>query len=70
VIDVRRPSVYSGILRCGDDLHQLGRMAEVLWPVHRDTPSLFVPPSAIATTTGGAGWGAEYYFETEGLGSC
>jgi RND family efflux transporter MFP subunit len=28
-----------------------GAYAEVLWPVHRDAPSLFVPPSAIATTT-------------------
>jgi RND family efflux transporter MFP subunit len=28
-----------------------GAYAEVQWPVHRDTPSLFVPPSAIATTT-------------------
>jgi membrane fusion protein (multidrug efflux system) len=28
-----------------------GAYAEVLWPVHRDTPSLFVPPSAIVTTT-------------------
>lgn len=28
-----------------------GAYAEVLWPVHRDAPSLFVPPTAIATTT-------------------
>ncbi|HSN26587.1 MAG TPA: efflux RND transporter periplasmic adaptor subunit [Kofleriaceae bacterium] len=28
-----------------------GAYAEVQWPVHRDAPSLFVPPSAIATTT-------------------
>jgi len=28
-----------------------GAYAEVLWRVHRDAPSLFVPPSAIATTT-------------------
>jgi len=28
-----------------------GAYAEVLWPVHREAPSLFVPPSAIATTT-------------------
>lgn len=28
-----------------------GAYAEVLWPVHRSSPSLFVPPSAIATTT-------------------
>src|SRR5262249_7901283 len=28
-----------------------GAYAEVAWPVHRDAPSLFVPPSAIATTT-------------------
>jgi len=28
-----------------------GAYAEVFWPIHRDTPSLFVPPSAIATTT-------------------
>jgi RND family efflux transporter MFP subunit len=28
-----------------------GAYAEVLWPVHRDAPSLFVPPSAIVTTT-------------------
>ena len=28
-----------------------GAYAEVLWPVHRTSPSLFVPPSAIATTT-------------------
>ncbi|MGE5183881.1 MAG: efflux RND transporter periplasmic adaptor subunit [Acidobacteriota bacterium] len=28
-----------------------GAYAEVRWPVHRDAPSLFVPPSAIATTT-------------------
>ena len=28
-----------------------GAYAEVLWPVHRDAPSIFVPASAIATTT-------------------
>ena len=28
-----------------------GAYAEVSWPVHRAAPSLFVPPSAIATTT-------------------
>jgi membrane fusion protein (multidrug efflux system) len=28
-----------------------GAYAEVLWPVHRDAPSLFVPQSAITTTT-------------------
>ena len=28
-----------------------GAYAEVQWPVHREAPSLFVPPSAIATTT-------------------
>ncbi len=28
-----------------------GAYAEVLWPVHRDAPSLFVTPTAIVTTT-------------------
>jgi RND family efflux transporter MFP subunit len=28
-----------------------GMFAEVLWPIRRDTPSLFVPPSAIVQTT-------------------
>jgi RND family efflux transporter MFP subunit len=28
-----------------------GMFAEVFWPIRRDTPSLFVPPSAIAQTT-------------------
>jgi membrane fusion protein (multidrug efflux system) len=28
-----------------------GMYAEVIWPIHRKQSSLFVPPSAIATTT-------------------
>jgi RND family efflux transporter MFP subunit len=28
-----------------------GMYAEVSWPIHRDTPSLFVPPSAVVQTT-------------------
>jgi membrane fusion protein (multidrug efflux system) len=39
-----------------DVINDSGRLApgmfpEVLWPTHRPKPSLFVPPSAIATTT-------------------